>query len=84
MCHRRILCFHVVRSTVSTQYFWHQFTVDSKIRAERTPEHKQRFTLYPDPQYCCNTMQYYFFRHDYLRHLRAAQFVRYYTQHETS
>ena len=29
-------------------------------------------------------MQYYFFRYDYLRHLRAAQFVRYYTQHEAA
>ena len=72
MCHSRILGFHVVRSTVSTQYFCHQFTVDSKTRVERKPEHKQRFTLYPDPQYYCNTMQYYFFRHDGLRHLRGA------------
>ena len=74
MCHSRMLGFHVVRSTVSTLYFFPQFTVANKARIERNPEHKQRSASYPDPQYYCNQMQYYFFRNEGLRHLRASQF----------
>ena len=29
-------------------------------------------------------MQYYFFKNEELRHLRAARFFRYYTQHEAA
>ena len=63
MCHNRMLGFHVVRSTVPTLYLWPQFTVANKFRIERNPEHKQRAASYLDPQYYCNQMQYYFFRH---------------------
>ena len=42
MCHSRMLGFHVVRSIAPTQHLWPQFTVDSKSRIERKPEHKQR------------------------------------------
>ena len=83
MCHNRMLGFHVVRSTVPTLHLWPQFTVANKSRIERNPEHKQRAASYPDPQYYCNQMQYYFFRNEELRHPRAAYFFRYYTQHET-
>ena len=77
-----MLGFHVVRSTVPTQYLWPQFIVDSKSRIERKPEHKQRAAAYPDPNYYCNQMQYYFFRNEELRHLRASEFFRYYMQHD--
>ena len=82
MCHNRMLGFHVVRSTVPTLHLWPQFTIDSKSRIERKPEHKHRAASCPDPHYYCNRMQYYFFRNEELRHLRAAQFFRYYAQQE--
>ena len=53
---------HVIRSTMPTLYLWPQFTVANKSRIERNPEHKQRAASYPDPQYYCNQMQYYFFK----------------------
>ena len=49
MAHNRLLGFRVVRSTVSTQFLWSQFTVDAKDRIERSPEHKEKVLGYPDP-----------------------------------
>ena len=79
-----MLGFHVVRSTVRTLYFFLQFTVANKARIERNPEHKQRSASYPDPQYYCNQMQYYFFRNEELRHLGASQFFRYCSHPDTA
>ena len=50
MAHNRLMNFHVVRSTVPTQYIHPQFTVDAQARAERSPEHKEK-AAYPDPDY---------------------------------
>ena len=58
------------------------FTVANKTRIERNPMHKQMSASYPDPQYYCNQMQYYF-RNEGLRHLRASQFFRYVSRQDT-
>ena len=39
MAHNRLLGFRVVRSTVSTQFLWPQFTVDANAREARPLEH---------------------------------------------
>ena len=80
MCHNRILGNHVVRSTVSTLYVWPQFTVDPSGRERRPPEHLANCPKYPDSEYWLNEVQHYFFRNTQLRHLRVAQFVRYFAR----
>ena len=80
MCHNRILGNHVVRSTVSTLYVWPQFTVDPPGREKRPPEHLANCPKYPDSEYWLNEVQHYFFRNTQLRHLRVAQFVRYFAR----
>ena len=50
MAHNRLMNFHVVRSTVPTQYIHPQFLVEAQARAERSQEHKDS-TAYPDPDH---------------------------------
>ena len=71
---------------MSTQFRWPQFTVDAKTRTERSPDHLKN-GQYPDAQYYLNEVQQYMFRNEQLRHLRPAQFFRYfyhYTDGSTS
>ena len=42
MCHNRMLGFHVVRTTVSTQFLWPQFTVDAKTRSGISADHLKK------------------------------------------
>ena len=79
MCHNRLLGFHVVRSTTSTKFLWPQFTVDANARDARPPEHLLWHPQYPDSQYYLNEVQKYLFRGEELRHLRLAQFFRYFS-----
>ena len=74
MAHKRLLGFRVVRSTVSTQFLWSQFTVDAKDRIERSPENKEKVLGYPDPEHYLNHVQKYFFRGNELAYLRPGQF----------
>ena len=76
MAFNRLLNFHVVRSTVSTQYMWPQYTVDANSRIERKPDHKENVPKYPDAEFYLNEVQYYVFRNVQLRHIRIAQFIR--------
>ena len=83
MCHNRLLGFHVVRSAVATVYLWPQFAVDANTRVERSPDHKENVPNYPDSQYFLNEVQYYYsFRDALLRHLRVAQFARYFARQD--
>ena len=80
VCRNRMLGFRVVRSTMSAQFLWPQFTVDAKTRTERSPDHLNN-KKYPDAQYYLNEVQQYMFRNEQLRHLRPAQFFRYFYHH---
>ena len=82
MCHNRLLGFHVVRSTVNTQFLWPQFTMDANARVARDPEHCLWNPSYPDAEYYLTEVQKYMFRNEELRHLRLAQFFRYFKHQE--
>ena len=78
MRHNRLRGFHVVHGTAPTQNVWPAFTMDRNNRIERKPEHKEVARIFPDAQYYLIETQSYFFRSEQLRHLRPAQFFRYY------
>ena len=82
MRHNRLLGFHVVRSTVNTQFLWPQFTMDANARVARDPEHCLWNPSYPDAEYYLTEVQKYMFRNEELRHLRLAQFFRYFKHQE--
>jgi hypothetical protein len=78
MAVNRILGFHVVRSTVPTQFIFPQFVSDPGVRIARLPDHCQKYANYP-AEYYLFAQQKYLFRPEGLRGLRIGQFVRYFT-----
>ena len=75
---KRLFGVHNIRSTNDVKYLHPRFTVPSKDRIRRTPEHLVQATGYPDPAYYLNEVQYYFFRTIDLSPLRVEQFFRYF------
>ena len=56
--------------------------MDANARDARPPEHLLWHPQYPDSQYYLNEVQKYLFRGEELRHLRLAQFFRYFSHQE--
>ena len=78
MCINRLLGFHVVRATRSVQFLLTQFVFKSDVE-KRSSAHIARHPGYPDPVfYMKYPQEKYFFRSPALRHLRLAQFARYF------
>ena len=72
MACKRLLGFHIIRSTKDVRYLHPCFTVPPNGRIRRSPEHLANATGYPDPEYYLNEVQYYFFRNKDLADLRLA------------
>jgi hypothetical protein len=78
MAHNRLLGFKVVRSTKPVVRIFTEFVPAEVSCTPRDPQHKAKQVHYPDPEYYLNKIQKYFFRSGELRHLRVAQYNRYF------
>merc|ERR1712242_222989 len=79
MACKRLFGFHSIRCTKDVRYLHPCFTVPSKDRIRRSPDHLANATGYPDPDYYLNEVQYYVFRNKDLADLRLEQFFRYFS-----
>ena len=61
---------------------WPQFTIDPTARIARQEDHLANVPRYPDKHFYLQETQKYFFRSEQLRHLRPAQFLRYFSHHD--
>ena len=79
MACKRLLGFHIIRSTKDVRYLHPRFVVPDKDRIRRSEDHLAQATGYPDDMYYLNEVQYYFFRNEDLAGLRPEQFFRYFS-----
>ena len=75
----RLLGFHVVRCTKPVEFVYPKFTNDPAGQMLRTPDHKEKYPKYPDPDHFLGLSQKYFFRAPELRHMRIGQVIRYFS-----
>ena len=74
----RLLGFHVVRCTKPVEFVFPKFTNDPAGQVPRTPDHKEKYPNYPDPDHFLRSTQKLFFRAPELRHMRMGQVIRYF------